>query len=170
LWGECLSGALYWNDFVNMAIKAGFQDPRLVEDAPITIENPAVAALVSETGNGALKFYSATYRLFKMDELEPACEDYGQAVVYKGTIPMAASGWMLDKGHVFETGKIHPVCGNSWNMLHGSSRLNEHFDFIGNFDKHYGNFEGCGTTMPYDMNVQDQGKGKGSDAMGAGCC
>jgi len=39
LWGECLSGALYWNDFMNAARKAGFSDPRVAEDNPITIEN-----------------------------------------------------------------------------------------------------------------------------------
>ena len=30
LWGECLSGALYWNDFLNFSKKAGFTDPRAV--------------------------------------------------------------------------------------------------------------------------------------------
>jgi arsenite methyltransferase len=170
LWGECLSGALYWNDFVNMAKTAGFADPRLVEDAPITIENPAVAAMVSETGHGAIAFYSATYRLMKLD-LEPACEDYGQAVIYNGSIPMAQSGWMLDKGHVFETGKIHPVCGNTWDMLHGSAKLKDHFTFVGNFDKHYGIFEGCGTNMPYDVGASaGSGKGSSSPESGAGCC
>ena len=42
MWGECLSGALYWNDFIQMAKAAGFTDPRLVKDAPITIQNSAV--------------------------------------------------------------------------------------------------------------------------------
>lgn len=100
-----------------MAKRAGFSDPRLVEDAPITIENADVKAMADREGHGNLAFYSATYRLFKMDELEPACEDYGQAVIYKGTIPRAESSWTLDKHHVFETGKIHPVCGNTWYML-----------------------------------------------------
>ncbi len=27
---------------------------------------------------GHIEFYSATYRLWKIDELEPDCEDYGQ--------------------------------------------------------------------------------------------
>jgi hypothetical protein len=168
MWGECLSGALYWNDFVNMAMQAGFTDPRLVEDAPITIESKEVQSQVSASGNGMLEFYSATYRLFKMETLEPDCEDYGQAVIYKGTIPMAQSGWTLDKGHVFEAGKIHPVCGNTWNMLK-SERLMEHFEFVGNFDHHFGIFEGCGSVMPYDNKVASGG-GKGDSATGAGCC
>ena len=30
LWGECLSGALYWNDFIRLSKMCGFTDPRLV--------------------------------------------------------------------------------------------------------------------------------------------
>jgi hypothetical protein len=43
------------------------------------------------------------------------------------------------------------VCGNTWRMLH-DTRFAAHFDFIGNFDRHYGIFEGCGTALPYDAN------------------
>uniref|UniRef100_A0A7S3DU83 Arsenite methyltransferase n=1 Tax=Entomoneis paludosa TaxID=265537 RepID=A0A7S3DU83_9STRA len=167
LWGECLSGALYWNDFENMAIQAGFSDPRLVEDAPITIENSDVRDMVSREGHGAMEFYSATYRLFKMDDLEPACEDYGQAVIYKGTIPRAASGWTLDKGHTFETGKIHPVCGNTWYMLH-NAQVKDHFEFVGDFSRHYGIFEGCGSSLPYSK-ASESGVAP-TKGEGGGCC
>lgn len=167
LWGECLSGALYWNDFVNMAKRAGFADPRLVEDAPITIQNAAVRDTITREGFGSLEFYSATYRLFKMDEfLEPACEDYGQAVIYKGTIPRAQSSFKLDKGHVFEAGKVHTVCGNTWYMLEKNPQMKPHFQFIGDFSRHYGIFEGCGSSMPYDRVVSDSTKG----GKGGACC
>src|SRR5690606_32362502 len=46
LYGECLSGALYWNDFLGLAKAAGFADPRLVEDAPIEISDPRIAARI----------------------------------------------------------------------------------------------------------------------------
>jgi arsenite methyltransferase len=39
LFGECLSGALYWNDFLTIARRHGFADPRLVSDSPISINN-----------------------------------------------------------------------------------------------------------------------------------
>ncbi|MEM6649669.1 MAG: methyltransferase domain-containing protein, partial [Pseudomonadota bacterium] len=39
LYGECLGGALYWNDFVNMSKAAGFADPRLVTSRPLAVEN-----------------------------------------------------------------------------------------------------------------------------------
>ncbi len=143
LYGECLGGALYWNDFHNLAKQAGFLDPRLVEDRPLGVTDEALAAKV-----GASKFFSATYRLFKLDGLEPMCEDYGQAVIYKGGLENAGGTFVLDKHHAIECGKVFPVCGNTWLMLK-DTRFAPYFEFIGNFDQHYGIFAGCGTTMPY---------------------
>lgn len=143
LYGECLGGALYWNDFLTLAGNAGFADPRLVEDRPIELTDTAIAQKV-----GALRFYSATYRLFKLEELEPDCEDYGQAVVYRGTLPLARDMFRLDRHHLIETGKVFPVCGNTWRMLH-DSRFAQHFDFIGDFSRHYGIFPGCGGGLPF---------------------
>jgi arsenite methyltransferase len=147
LYGECLGGALYWNDFARLAHDTGFADPRLVEDRPLEITDPVLAART-----GTLKFFSATYRLFKLDALETACEDYGQAVRYRGTVTHAPHNLLLDKHHNFETGRVFPVCGNTWHMLHGT-RFAKHFDFIGDFSKHFGIFEGCGTSMPYDSSA-----------------
>jgi SAM-dependent methyltransferase len=146
LYGECLGGALYWNDFLRLAITSGFADPRLVDDRPLQITDYELAQKV-----GNIRFYSATYRLFKLDELESACEDYGQAVVYKGTIPNHPHAFVLDKHHVIETGRVFPVCGNTWLMLH-DSRYKAHFDFVGDFSQHYGLFEGCGSSIPFDNN------------------
>jgi arsenite methyltransferase len=155
LYGECLSGALYWNDFINKAKAAGFKDPRLVDDKPITIENQAVETLI-----GHINFYSATYRLFKLPELDSHCEDYGQAVIYLGTIEHAPEVFVLDKHHSIEKGKVFPVCGNTWQMLH-DSRFQPHFQFIGDFEHHFGIFAGCGTDLPFATdNLQAEG----------GCC
>lgn len=144
LYGECLGGALYWKDFQRLANGAGFADPRLVADRPLEVTNPALAART-----GAIRFFSATYRLFKLDGLETACEDYGQAVVYRGTIPEHPDRFRLDKHHDIEAGKVFAVCGNSWRMLH-DTRFRPHFDFIGDFSRHYGLFEGCGDALPFD--------------------
>lgn len=145
LYGECLSGALYWNDFLNMAKAAGFRDPRQVTARELTIENPVLEARVAP-----VKFQSVTYRLFKLGELEPACEDYGQAVIYQGTIPHAPLHFVLDDHHVIESGKVYPVCGNTWMMLK-DTRFAEHFQFIGDFNTHYGIFEGCGGESPFQF-------------------
>ncbi len=156
LYGECLGGALYWNDFIRLAHAQGFADPRLVTDTPLAVTAPD---LLLRTGN--LRFYSATYRLFKLDGLETACEDYGQAVIYRGTIAGLPHRFVLDKHHDIETGKVFPVCGNTWRMLH-DTRLAPHFEFIGNFNRHYGLFEGCGSAIPFDTNTAVQGS--------AACC
>ena len=55
LYGECLGGALYWNDFLRLAKGAGFPDPRLVSDRELRITEPALAPLVGEA-----RFYAAT--------------------------------------------------------------------------------------------------------------
>jgi len=144
LYGECLSGALYWNDFLRLSRRAGFADPRLVSDRPLEITDPELAERT-----GAIRFFSATYRLFSIPELEDACEDHGQAVIYRGTIAEHPHALPFDKHHWIETGKVFPVCGNTFRMLAGS-RLAPHFSFIGDFSRHYGLFEGCGTAIPFD--------------------
>lgn len=153
--GECLSGAMYWNDFQNLARQSGFYDPRIVESRRLSIDNPAL-----EQRLGKLRFYSATYRLFKIDELEPACEDYGQAVRYLGSVPNCPHELVLDNHHAMQTGKLFPVCGNTWRMLE-QTRYRPHFEFYGDWSTHYGIFEGCGVTIPYDE--------EGMETSGA-CC
>ncbi|MBI4290129.1 MAG: methyltransferase domain-containing protein [Betaproteobacteria bacterium] len=151
LYGECLGGALYWNDFLRLAHRGGFTDPRLVTDRPLAITDPELAPRV-----GNLRFFSATYRLFKLDALETACEDYGQAVIYRGGIPGHAERFVLDKHHDIETGRVFPVCGNTWRMLR-ETRFAAHFDFIGDFSRHYGLFAGCGGGLPFDAAGNPEG-------------
>lgn len=139
LYGECLAGALYWNDFENLAKRAGFGDPRVVEQRPLGIQNPEIQRKL-----GAAKFYSVTYRLMKVEGLEPACEDYGQAVRYKGTIETSPDFFVLDDHHKIETGRMFLVCGNTYRMLN-ETRFAEHFEFFGNWNTHYGLFQDCGT-------------------------
>lgn len=157
LYGECLGGALYWYDFLRIADVAGFSDPRLVEDRPLEVTDPVLAART-----GAIKFFSATYRLFRSDVLENDCEDYGQAVIYKGSIINSQDRFVLDKHHDIETGKVFPVCGNTWHMLK-DARFSSHFEFIGDFSCHFGIFEGCGGGLPFDSNTD-------GDDGAAPCC
>ncbi|GGD10198.1 methyltransferase domain-containing protein [Aquisalinus flavus] len=145
LFGECLGGALYWNDFLTLSKQAGFADPRLVTDRPLAVENLALQEKL-----GRARFFSATYSLFNIDGLEPSCEDYGQAVIYDGSIDHAGDTFIFDAHHVIEAGKVFPVCGNTYRMLK-ESRFADAFDFIGSRDRHYGIFEGCGTQMPFSQ-------------------
>ena len=159
LHGECLSGALYWNDFLSMARRAGFADPRLVADRPIDIGNPDIARKCDGLG-----FYSATYRLFKLEGLEGDCEDYGQAVVYRGTVPHHPDALTLDKQYRFQTGQTVPVCGNTYRML-AKTRFAPHFDFIGDGQLHRGIFPACGRQLPFSAATAQEGTGTGG-----GCC
>ena len=158
LYGECLGGALYWGDFVPMANGAGFLDPRLVDSRPIDVTHDAVRSKLGEA-----KFFSATYRLFKLAGLETACEDYGQAVIYKGGLEEEPNAFVLDGHHLIERGKVFPVCGNTWRML-AETRFSNYFDFIGDFSTHYGIFPGCGTSIPFATALSPSGEG------GGGCC
>ena len=36
-------------------------------------------------------------------------------------------------------------------------------DFIGNWERHYGIFEGCGSSLPFDVPAEP-------DSSGGGCC
>ena len=60
LYGECLSGALAEDEFIRLAVAAGFASPEEIERSPITIENDAV-----KEKTGDLTFHSITYRVLK---------------------------------------------------------------------------------------------------------
>ena len=157
LWGECLSGALYWNDFLRLAKVSGFEDPRLVTSSPVSIQNKEL-----EEACKGIDFYSATYRLWKIDELEPDCEDYGQAVIYKGSIATCPNMFNLDGHHCFHTNKVSLVCGNTFLMLK-ETRFVDHFTFLGDFSHHFGIFDGCGKSIPFKSQITNS-------ACGTGCC
>ncbi len=171
LYGECLGGALYWNDFMRLARATGFADPRLVGHRPLAITDPALLPLLGEA-----RFHAASFRLFQIAELEDACEDHGQAVTYRGTIPHHPHHphrFDLDAHHALETGRLFPVCGNSFRMLQ-QSRFAPHFEFHGSFERHFGIFPGCGASSPFsstsDSPASEGGGGAEGTSSGAGCC
>ena len=154
---ECLGGALYWNDFLTIAKSAGFADPRLAADRPLEIRNEDLLSRLAPA-----QFHSATYRLFKIDGLEPSCEDYGQAVVYKGGLAHSENTFILDSHHFIERGRVFPVCGNTYRMLN-ESRFAPYFDFYGDWTTHYGIFPGCGVASPFGQNSPET-------AVSGACC
>lgn len=155
--GECLGGALYWNDFLTMAKRAGFKDARLVTDRPLRINNRDLRRRLIPA-----QFHAATYRLFKVEGLENACEDYGQAVIYQGGVDQADAEFALDNHHHIHKGRVFPVCGNTFRILQ-QSRFAPHFKFIGDDAVHYGIFPGCGVASPFGD------ASNGADTSGS-CC
>ncbi|MBI1195063.1 MAG: methyltransferase domain-containing protein [Gammaproteobacteria bacterium] len=134
LHGECLSGALYVEDFRRMLTVIGCRDYRTITRSPITIDNPEIEARIGMVG-----FSSITVRAFKL-ELEDICEDYGQYAVYKGTIPEHPHHFDLDDHHRLFAGKPMLVCGNTAAMLR-DTRFGAHFAVHGDTSVHYGAFD-----------------------------
>jgi arsenite methyltransferase len=137
LYGECLGGAMYIQDFRRMLRDLGCLDVRYMSKRVITIENPKIA---EKTGN--IVFCSVTVRAFKLDDFEDICEDFGQVAYYQGTIPGLPNQFVLDDHHVFLTGKPMLVCGNTASML-TNTRFGKHFKIVGDKSRHFGPFP-CG--------------------------
>lgn len=135
LYGECLSGALYIEDFRRMLNEIGCPDYRVVTGHDIEIEDPEIERKV-----GMINFRSLTIRAFKLDSLEDICEDYGQVATYLGKMPEAPHRFILDDHHTFHTGKPMLVCGNSAAMVQ-DTRFGEHFRVTGDKTVHYGAFD-----------------------------
>ena len=134
LFGECLSGALYVEDFRRMLRNVGCVDYRVVSSGPIELHDPEVVRKA-----GMIDFYSLTIRSFKCD-FEDICEDYGQVAYYNGTIEDSPHGFTLDDHHFFKTGQPVPVCGNTAQML-SDTHYGKHFRVEGNRETHYGAFD-----------------------------
>lgn len=143
--GECLGGALYWTDFIQIARLCGFKDPRLVAVRPLEVHAPEIIEKI-----GAARFVSATCRLFKVSELEMGCENYGQTAIYQGGIANHGNMFQLDADCVFPHGQIVPVCGNTYRIL-SDSRFGSFFELIGNRNSHYGVFSKNRSQDPFNM-------------------
>lgn len=133
LFGECIAGALYVNDFLAMCMLAGFGDPRHLGVRPISFTDPDLLSVV-----GSASFFSIEWRLFKIAELEPNCEDYGHVAVLNPSRPGGAL-CVLDEAHRFEVHRPERVCGNAAHLL-SSSWLSRFFSVTGSFDRHFGAF------------------------------
>lgn len=145
LYGECLGGVLYIEDFRRMLNNIGCLDYRVVSKRKIILKN-------SETTEnaGMIDFYSMTIRAFKLNNLEDICEDYGQVAIYNGTIPDNPHSFGLDNHHAFITGKPMLICGNTASMLE-ETRFASHFKIFGDRNTHFGSFD-CGLPNSYVEN------------------
>jgi arsenite methyltransferase len=152
LLGECLSGALYTEDFRRMLAKHGIVDFRVVKSSPVPIMDKEIERKI-----GMVNFTSLTVRAFKLD-LEDKCEDYGQVAYYQGTIPEAPHEFILDDHHLIRTGMPFLVCGNTAKML-SETRYAKNFKIVGDTSTHFGLFD-CKPT----------GTVAGDDNAAGACC
>lgn len=140
LLGECLAGAMYWEDFRRILADLGCRDVRQVSATPIPLLDAEIERRI-----GMIAFRSITVRAFKLP-LEDRCEDYGQVATYLGTLPGAPHAFVLDDHHRLETGRPLRVCGNSADML-GATRYARHVRVDGDKSVHFGLFD-CAPAGP----------------------
>ncbi|XP_041370644.1 arsenite methyltransferase-like isoform X2 [Gigantopelta aegis] len=119
LWGECISGALFWKELFSLAKEVGFSTPRMVSVSPVPITQPEFKEVI-----GDAQFVSVTYRLFKLPETkQPA-----RQVIYNGEIPGHETELKFDFAVTFKKGDLVPVDSELSTIL-DSSRYKEEFEF-----------------------------------------
>ena len=134
LLGECLSGAMYIEDFRRTLADIGCKDARIMSSNLLTVEDVELNAKIGMVG-----FTSKTVRAFKID-LEDKCEDFGQVAYYRGGINECPVFFDLDDHHRFEINKPMLVCGNTADMIL-QSRFAKYFEILGEKATHYGIFD-----------------------------
>ncbi|XP_066515948.1 arsenite methyltransferase isoform X2 [Hoplias malabaricus] len=120
LWGECLSGALWWQDFIGLAEEVGFCTPRLVTASVVSVGNAELEKLL-----GDYKFVSATYRLFKLPKNS---ERKPSLVIYNGNITGSEEDLEFDAQYAFKVNEVLVVDGDMSSILK-NSRFSEEFSF-----------------------------------------
>ena len=155
LYGECLGGAMYIEDFRRLLGELHVPDYRVVSRSRINLDEPEL-----EKKAGMVDFYSTTVRAFKLGNLEDICEDYGQVATYKGTIPESPHVFELDNHHKLIAGKPMLVCGNTAAMLQ-DTRFGQHVEVSGDRSTHYG---------PFDCAPAHQRIDSDDDGIGGACC
>ncbi|XP_029111306.1 arsenite methyltransferase [Scleropages formosus] len=95
LWGEGMSGSLYWRDLIALAQEVGFSVPRLVTASHIIVHS---SELLKKTGD--ITYASSTYRMFKLPKDIVKAD---AVVTYKGTVPECSDQLNFDASHTFKT-------------------------------------------------------------------
>ena len=119
--GECLSGAMYIEDFRRMLRDNGVETFYDVECDEVHIGDLRIA-----TKLGCIGFYSHTVRAIKGVGLEAREEDYGQTATYLGTMPENKRYFDLSSEVRLVKGRPVAISGNMAAMLSGS-RYAKHF-------------------------------------------
>jgi len=143
--GECLSGALYMEDFRRLLLAQGVADYRITARSPVPLLDADIEARI-----GMVNFESITVRAFKLD-LEDRCEDFGQIATYRGSIAHHPHRFMLDDHHMFERDRPMLVCGNTAAML-ADTRYAAHFEVTPR-RRHFGLFGGCAAPATEDASM-----------------
>ncbi|KAJ2718771.1 hypothetical protein GGI07_005597 [Coemansia sp. Benny D115] len=122
LLGECIGGALYTEEFEQIAKDIGFFSPRALAVSHIEVHDAELKALV-----GDVKFYSITYRLFKPAAVPataavkvPEEEAYVSTATYLGTIEGHEELYELDVDNVFKKNVPNAISPSTADILSSS--------------------------------------------------
>jgi arsenite methyltransferase len=119
--GECLSGAMYVEDFRRILADLGCAVCYDVAHEPLEVGDFQLA-----TKLGSIRFASRTMRAIKYDKFEDREEDYQQTATYLGTMPENKRYFDLDSDVRFIKDRPLAVSGNMATFLE-NSRYAKHF-------------------------------------------
>ena len=132
--GECLGGALYFEDFRRIIQDLGFKKIFVSSKTKIDLKNNEIENKLKD-----INFYSINVRIFKSD-LEDQEENYGQTAEYLGTIKHLEDKFFFDECNEFVKNKKTNISGNLARVL-TQSRYAKHFKIEGDETHHLGLFE-----------------------------
>lgn len=98
LLGECIGGALLVEEFEKICADIGFSRPLEISKSVIDVKDPELVKLV-----GDVKFYSITYRVFKVKSI-----DQHKFVQYMGTISESESHYVFGD-HTFYINEVSEI-------------------------------------------------------------
>jgi len=113
--GECLGGAMEESEFLALAQETGFLRPQMVTKKEIEVHDPELRSLL-----GSARFYSITYRLFKIPEkMRFSCCDK-RVVAYNGSFQGSPSEYKLNSSLTFGAHVNQEVKGDVASILHNT--------------------------------------------------
>lgn len=130
-----LAGCMFIEDFRRLAQAGGFHDPRYVMTwkAPLSTREKKMF--------GDVSFATITCRLINSELTSDHCEDYGEEIVYDGSLPDYPDFFLYDKDIKFPTGKSCHVCDNV-SVLGLATRYAKAITVEGTREVHYGDIHG----------------------------
>lgn len=132
---ERLGGALFIEDFRRLAQAGGFHDPRYVMTwkTPLTEEEQA--------NYPGIAFATITSRMFNSELTSDHCEDYGEEVIYDGSLPDFPDFFLYDKDIKFPANQPCHVCDNV-SVLALETHYAKAITVKGDRSVHYGDIHG----------------------------
>ena len=133
---ERLAGAMFIEDFRRVCQQCGFYDPRYV----MTWKTPLTEA--EQAQYPGIAFATITTRIMNSELTCDHCEDYGEEVIYDGSLPDYPDFFLYDKDIKFPANTQCHVCDNVSVLGLEGCRYAKVIKVIGDRSVHYGDIHG----------------------------